>query len=89
MNIENDLDSLSPNIRSRFLKIGYKEITTASDETVMSSPSDKVSDSGHGSTVDTDEEADQNEPLDLSLNIKKPPNDDLFDKSELKYSLLI
>lgn len=83
VNIEKDLDSLSPNIRSQFLKIS-KEIADATDETVLTSHSDKVSDSGHGSTVDTDEEVDQsqNEPLDLSVHSKMPTNDDLFEKRE-------
>lgn len=69
VNINNDLDSLTPEIRSRFLKIS-KEIVNATTETepIPAGKEEKIF-----VTMETDDEAAllQNEPLDLSFSYNK------------------
>lgn len=88
VNIKDNLDSLSPEIRKQFLALS-KEMDETTTDTHSSDNEEKVSDSGHGSTPNiTDEEISvdlsQNEPLDLSVPHDRSPTDDLLDKSELK-----
>lgn len=73
VNISDDLDSLSPAIRSRFLKIS-KEILNATSESepVPADKEEKVY-----VTMDTDQatESQQSEPLDLSVAHSESPGD--------------
>lgn len=73
VNINNDLDSLTPEIRSQFLKIS-KEIVNATAETepIPAGKEEKIF-----VTMETDDEAAllQNEPLDLSTSYNKHQTD--------------
>lgn len=88
VNIKDNLDSLSPEIRKQFLEITKAMDAVATDSQPQATENEeKVSDSGHGSTVDTtDEEVSvnlsQNEPLDLSVSHERSPTDDLVGRSE-------
>lgn len=81
VNLKDDLDSLSPEIRKQVLELSNELDKTTIDPT---DSEEKVSDSGHGSTADiTDEnistDSSQNEPLDLSVQHNRSPTDDLPD----------
>lgn len=78
VNISDDLDSLSPAIRSQFLKIS-KEILNATSESepVPADKEEKVY-----VTMDTDQATDsQSEPLDLSVSHSKSSGD-LYERDQ-------
>lgn len=91
VNMKDNLDSWSPGIRMQLLRIS-NDIDKAKVDTVedtQKATEDEVSDSAHDSTVATDEELElsQNEPLDLSVQHKRPsPDDDWPSPSEFKLS---
>lgn len=82
VNLKDDLDSLSPEIRKQVLELSSEMDKTTIDPT---DSEEKVSDSGHGSTADiTDEDISsdlsQNEPLDLSVQHNRSPTKNSLDQ---------
>lgn len=86
VNIKDNLDSLSPEMREQFLELS-RDMDTVAIDSHSTENDEKVPDSGHGSTADTTDEeisvnSSQNEPLDLSVQHERDSNDDLLDLSK-------
>lgn len=84
VNIKDNLESLSPEMRKQFLKLS-NEMDKAKMDPIDNE--EKVSDSGHGSTANTTDEElsmdlSQSQPLDLSVQHERSPIDDFPDSSK-------